>query len=120
MVWQKTLATYHDCVAAEGWDQMSTIDAPRVQQYTFKVRLLFSLGLFCQITHQIKLALLVISACGFGISYSWSEPPTSKRPDGTEAMSMQEALRIVSETISLATFAPKWLKALPLKEYVNP
>ena len=53
MVWQKTLATYHDCVAAEGWDQVNTIDAPRVQQYTFKVCLLFSLGLLCQITHRI-------------------------------------------------------------------
>ncbi|KAJ3550511.1 hypothetical protein NM688_g5063 [Phlebia brevispora] len=98
MVWQKTLATYHDWMIAEEWGEKDVIDVPRVQQYTF------------------KLALLVIAACGFGISYSWSEPPTSKRPDGTEAMSMQEALRVVSETITIATLLPKWARKLPFKE----
>lgn len=38
MVWQKTLVTYHDWITAEDWSNKDVIDAPRVQQYTFKVR----------------------------------------------------------------------------------
>lgn len=38
LVWQKTLATYREWMAAEGWDKKDVIDVPRVQQYTFKVR----------------------------------------------------------------------------------
>ena len=37
LVWQKTLATYREWMAAEGWDKKDVIDVPRVQQYTFKV-----------------------------------------------------------------------------------
>ena len=39
MVWQKTLATYHDWMAVEGWTTKDAIDVTRVQQYTFKVGL---------------------------------------------------------------------------------
>lgn len=38
LVWQKTLATYHDWIAAEEWDSKDVIECPRAQQYTFKVR----------------------------------------------------------------------------------
>ena len=61
-----------------------------------------------------QLALLIIAACGFGVQFSWTEPPSSRAADGTERMSMQEALRIVSETIVLAAFSPSWVKLLPL------
>ena len=37
MVWQKTLATYHDWMAAEGWTTKDVIDVTRVQQHTFQV-----------------------------------------------------------------------------------
>ncbi|KJA21399.1 hypothetical protein HYPSUDRAFT_42040 [Hypholoma sublateritium FD-334 SS-4] len=94
-VWITTLRTYRDMVADEGWAGRDQISVPVVQALTFKV------------------ALLVISKCGFGFSFSWSEPV--RTADGR--MSLQEAFRVVSETILITSFVPKWVRKLPFKRF---
>lgn len=91
MVWTETLRTYHEMVSGEGWTDKQEIDVPVVQALTF------------------KLALLIIGKCGFGFSFNWLEPPQSA--DGK--MTIQEALRIVSESPAIVLFAPTWFKRLP-------
>ena len=59
-----------------------------------------------------KLALFVISGCGFGLPGDWNEAPASK--DGS--MSLQEALRLTSEWNFMRTMAPKWVWRLPIKQ----
>ncbi|KAG6829041.1 hypothetical protein H0H87_012774, partial [Tephrocybe sp. NHM501043] len=95
MVWAETLETYREMISAETWGTKNTIDVPVIQRLTF------------------KLALLVIGKCGFGFSFNWTAPPTA--PDGN--MSVQEALRIVSDYHMLAVIAPKWLLALPFQKF---
>ncbi|KAF8649606.1 hypothetical protein AX16_005697 [Volvariella volvacea WC 439] len=92
-VWAETLNTYRDMVATEGWSKVDVIDVPAVQSLTF------------------KLALLIIGKCGFGFPFDWQEPPTAL--DGT--MSIQEALRIVADTVMIAVGVPQWVQSLPLK-----
>lgn len=59
-----------------------------------------------------QLALLIIGKCGFGFSFTWSEP--ARTSDGR--MSVQEALRITADTFMISTFAPKWTQKLPIKK----
>ncbi|KAF9544260.1 cytochrome P450 [Agrocybe pediades] len=94
LVWTETLKTYHEMIRSDGWDKESIIDQPVVQKITF------------------KLALLIIGKCGFGFPFDWATPPISE--DGT--MSMQEALRIISDTNTYALFLPKWTHGLPFKK----
>ncbi|KAK0452607.1 cytochrome P450 [Armillaria borealis] len=54
--------------------------------------------------NEMLLTLSVIAVCGFGFSIAWDEPEISE--DGS--MSVQEALRIVTDNSALA-FAPKWV-----------
>jgi hypothetical protein len=82
-------------IAHEGLSDPSrtSFDEPVVQRLTF------------------KLALLIIGSCGFGFdSFSWSELPRSSG----EAMSVQESLKNVSETVLASSFAPKWFWKLPI------
>lgn len=86
-------------VTAEGWSDPSckVIDVPIVQKLTF------------------KLALLIIAGCGFGFdSFTWNDPPIGENGK----MSVQESLRIVSETGLVATVAPKWFWKLPVGWFV--
>ena len=86
-------------IEAEGWSDLSrqVFDEPVVQRLTF------------------KLALLIISVCGFGFdSFSWSEPPK----DENREMGVQESLRVFTETIMISTMAPKWFWKLPIALYV--
>lgn len=90
------MRTYEEMIVTEGWSDPSrtVFDEPRVQRLTF------------------KLALLIIGSCGFGFdSFSWIEP--SK--DEGEELSVQESLKIISETSPVAIFAPKWLWKLPVR-----
>ncbi|EJD08594.1 cytochrome P450 [Fomitiporia mediterranea MF3/22] len=95
LVWNETRRVYKEMVAHEGWLAEDTIDIPTIQTYTF------------------KLALLIIASCGFGLPFSWDEPPTGS--DGS--MSLQEALRVASEYNLARTSAPKWFWKLPIKKY---
>lgn len=95
LVWDCTVSTYRDMIETEGWSDLSRqiFDEPVVQRLTF------------------KLALLIISACGFGFdSFSWSEPPKDENGE----MSVQESLRIVTETNMAAVLTPKWFWNLPI------
>ncbi|PPQ91914.1 hypothetical protein CVT25_001285 [Psilocybe cyanescens] len=94
MVWTETLKTYGDMIAAEGWEGKQEIDVPVIQTLTF------------------KLALLIIGKCGFGFSFNWFSPPRSK--DGS--LSIQEALRIVTDSHMIAVFLPQWIQNLPIKK----
>ncbi|TFK73443.1 cytochrome P450 [Pluteus cervinus] len=90
LVWQDVCHIYDEMTEAEGWSQKDTFEVPAVQSFTF------------------KLALLVIGNCGFGFNFEWSEPPNA---DGT--MSIQEALKYVTEWAKLV-FLPEWIINLPI------
>ncbi|KAG6807471.1 hypothetical protein H0H92_007349 [Tricholoma furcatifolium] len=86
-VWNETLITYRQMVEDEGWSNQNVIEIPGIQTYT------------------TKLALLVMSKCGFGLQYDWSSPPTD--PDGN--MSIQESLRLLADTFMLDFVFPSWV-----------
>ena len=62
-----------------------------------------------------QLAALIIGRCGFGFSFDWLEPARSA--DGK--MTIQHALRVVSESTMVLLFVPKWLQRLPILGYVS-
>ncbi|KAI0262511.1 cytochrome P450 [Gloeopeniophorella convolvens] len=94
-VWAETRRIYRDMVVTEGWESKTVVDIKSVQDYTFRV------------------ALFVISACGFGVTFHWDEPPVGE--DG--AMGVQKALRIFAETPGLQAFAPEWVFKLPVRRF---
>ncbi|KAF9482311.1 cytochrome P450 [Pholiota conissans] len=94
MVWRETLTTYREMVTEEGWTNKKEVDIPVIQALTF------------------KLALLIIGKCGFGFSFTWSEP--ARTADGR--MSVQEAIRVVADTFMISSFVPKWIQNLPFKK----
>ena len=61
-----------------------------------------------------QLAIFIIAACGFGLPFSWNEPPTGA--DGS--MSLQEALNVSSKYNLTRTSAPEWFWKLPIAKYV--
>ncbi|KAJ8517940.1 hypothetical protein ONZ45_g4933 [Pleurotus djamor] len=93
LVWEHTLSTYREMITFEGWETKDTVEVPVVQKLTF------------------KLALLVLGHCAFGFPFKWSSP--ARLSDGS--MSVQEALRIVTDTNLFAISAPKWVRKLPVK-----
>lgn len=93
----------------EGWLLKDGVEIPEIQTYTFKVHIYSSI-LVHNSTCFDKLALFVIASCGFGLPFSWNEPPSGS--DGS--LSLQEALRIASEYNLARTTAPKWFWKLPI------
>lgn len=108
LVWSETQRIYRDMLACEGWSSSSSsspsanpklvdhVDIKAVQDYTFKV------------------ALSVITSCGFGIEFKWDEPPM----DENGRMSVQEALKLFTDHAMVFVVAPKWFFRLPMKWYV--
>ncbi|KAK7044671.1 cytochrome P450 [Favolaschia claudopus] len=92
LVWTKTAEFYRDMLEVEGWNHKNSVDVPAVTNITTKV------------------AFLLISTCGFGFPSTWDTPPTA--PDG--GMSIQEALKIVTQTSVVDVVIPKWLWYLPI------
>ncbi|KAG6909423.1 hypothetical protein DXG01_000576 [Tephrocybe rancida] len=92
MVWAKTLETYNEMVAAEGWSTRNTVDIPTVQTFTTKT------------------ALLVIAKCGFGLPVEWSAPPVG--PDGK--ITVQEAVRVLADSYIVSLIMPSWVQYLPV------
>jgi hypothetical protein len=95
LVWDRTVSTYKDMVVTEGWSDPSrtVFDEPIVQRLTF------------------KLALVIIGRCGFGFdSFSWSEQPKGESGE----MSVQESLKIVSNTSMVSVIVPKWVWKIPI------
>ena len=62
-----------------------------------------------------QLALLIIGKCGFGFSFNWLEPPRSA--DGK--MTIQHALRVISDSPAALLFVPRWLQRLSVLGYVK-
>ncbi|KJA21393.1 hypothetical protein HYPSUDRAFT_42029 [Hypholoma sublateritium FD-334 SS-4] len=92
-VWVETLKTYCEMVSEEGWISKDRVNVSAVQ------------------TLSTKFALLIIGKCGFGFSFGWSDPP--RTADGR--MTVQQALRIAADTFAISTFAPLWMRKLPVK-----
>ena len=87
-------------IATEGWSDPSraVFDEPIVQRLTF------------------KLALLIIGTCGFGFnSFSWGATTNGEIGE----MSVQESLKIISDTITVSVIAPKWVWKLPISWSVH-
>ncbi|KAG0706753.1 cytochrome P450 [Suillus ampliporus] len=91
LVWDTTQRMYADMIDCERWAEKATIDVPRLQQLTF------------------KFTLIIIATCGFGLPFSWADPPSH---DGQ--MSIQQCLEIITVSNVFAIAAPKWAWKLPL------
>ncbi|KAG6828823.1 hypothetical protein H0H92_006648 [Tricholoma furcatifolium] len=120
-------------VRFSGWRRLATTqtcDGPRIQQEVVRVYLLETLSVahqgwstmntvdlpFFQ-TISTKMALLIVAKCGFqvGFSVDWSAPPTD--PDGT--ISIQEALRVDTDSYVLSLMVPNWVRSLPLPGFAK-
>ncbi|KAF9481644.1 cytochrome P450 [Pholiota conissans] len=95
MVWRETLTTYREMIVEEGWTNKRIIDVPVLQTLTF------------------KLALLILGKCGFGFVFTWSDPART----ASGRMSVQEAMRVISDSFMISAFAPKWMQSLPFKKF---
>jgi hypothetical protein len=82
-------------VSAEKWprEQGSDVLLPSVNHYTF------------------KMGLYVIGACGFGLPFTWAEPPKSE----SGKASVQSNLETVEKWYLLIIYGPKWIWKLPSK-----
>ncbi|KJA21381.1 hypothetical protein HYPSUDRAFT_77809 [Hypholoma sublateritium FD-334 SS-4] len=94
-VWAETLRTYREMVSEEGWEARYRIRVPVVQALTFKV------------------ALLIITKCGFGFSFSWADPV--RTADGR--MALQEAFRVISDASLTSALVPRWMQRFPLPRF---
>ncbi|KAI0049196.1 cytochrome P450 [Auriscalpium vulgare] len=94
LVWAETARVFRDMATVEGWDAQNTVNVRAVQDYTF------------------KLALFVISACGFGVPFAWDEPPMNE--DGT--MGVQKALKVYTDNSLLMVITPEWAFKLPISK----
>ncbi|KAG6897030.1 hypothetical protein C0992_004558 [Termitomyces sp. T32_za158] len=83
--------------AAEGWSNKPMVDIPSAD------------------TLSTKMALLVIARCGFGLSFDWRSPPIG--PDGE--MSVQEALRLLTDSYIISMMIPKWIQYLPFPGFAQ-
>jgi len=77
-----------DC---EGWGGKNEVQVPIINKYTY------------------KLALFIISACGFGMPLQWDEPPVDENGD----LSLQEALHIISLHTLTRIATPRFLYHVP-------
>ncbi|KAI9509037.1 cytochrome P450 [Russula earlei] len=93
LVWAETLRVYRDIITTEGWTQKDVVILDPVQTYT------------------TRLAFLVISACGFGLSFPWKDE--TKSDNG--GMGIHEAMRIWASTVTLRAITPSWAYRLPFK-----
>ncbi|KAJ3513193.1 hypothetical protein NLJ89_g3084 [Agrocybe chaxingu] len=90
---QQTCFIYKDMMETEGWSAKSSVDVDG----------------FLRIT--MRLAFLVISRCGFGISLSWS----SDEKGDLNTAKVNDALAMVTETVLLRLMIPNWAYKLPIK-----
>ncbi|KAG1835085.1 cytochrome P450 [Suillus variegatus] len=84
LVWNATHKAYSEMI---DW----TIDVRRIQSLT------------------IKFTLIIMATAGFGLPFSWGEPPSH---DGR--MSIQQCLEIITLRNTFAIAAPRWAWKLPL------
>lgn len=99
----------------DGWLNKTSIDVPVVQRLTFKVSSIINPLFFVPSDTNpglFQYALFIIGKCAFGFPFKWSEPPTG--PNG--GLSLQEALRITTDTFLIMITAPKWAFKLPIQK----
>jgi len=96
LVWAETLRIYRDITTTEGWTQKDVVTLDPVQAYT------------------MRLAFLVICACGFGLRFQWEG--MTKDEDGD--MGIRKAMRIWADTSAIRTMIPSWMYKLPFKTFV--
>jgi cytochrome P450 len=95
-VWAETSRVYRDIITTEGWTQKDLVTLRPVQAYT------------------IRVAFLVISACGFGLPFQWEE--LTENDDGE--MGIQKAMQIWVDTVFVRMVAPPWAYKLPFKRCI--
>ncbi|KAJ7145784.1 cytochrome P450 [Mycena epipterygia] len=91
-VWDETVNVYQEMMQAEGWTERSDLTLHAINDITTKV------------------ALIIISRCGFGRPLSWSN-----MSDDPSAMPFSEALAIVSASSIARLVIPRWMYSLPIK-----
>ncbi|KAL7277610.1 hypothetical protein ACG7TL_008537 [Trametes sanguinea] len=91
-VWAETSRVFGEMESAEGWITKPVVDIPVVNDYTY------------------KLALILISSCGFGYPLSWEMPKSAPGE-----MSFAEALAIVSNNHLMRLILPRWSYHLPIQ-----
>ncbi|KAJ7680799.1 cytochrome P450 [Mycena polygramma] len=97
LVWDETGSLYREMMEAEGW--------------TGKAELML------HATHDIttKVALLLISRCGFGTHIAWQTEDKSE----SSVIPFDQALSIVSSNSVLRLITPRWMYKLPIKRLHN-
>lgn len=93
-VWKETARIYLDMIQTENW---ATNPGNTTTITSFK-----------RLTH--KLGLYVISICGFGLTFAWSDPP---RINGQS--SVQNNIETIESHHLSLVYAPKWIWKLPIK-----
>ncbi|KAG6901481.1 hypothetical protein C0995_011343 [Termitomyces sp. Mi166 len=83
---------YQEMIEQEGWSEQQRVTIPSLNKY------------------MIKLSLLTLARCAFGMSVSWTSS-TGK----TEEMNLIEAITLSSETIIAKLLLPTWVLKLPFK-----
>jgi hypothetical protein len=63
------------------------------------------------VVNVIKITLLVMASAGYGLPFSWDDPPVAE--DGS--MSVQQAISIVSGRSSIGVILPKWAWNIPMQ-----
>ncbi|KAH7919052.1 cytochrome P450 [Leucogyrophana mollusca] len=90
LVWSTSQQLYADMLAAEGWNSRNTIDVASMQTLTF------------------KFSLLIFASCGFGLPFTWIDPPSHGD------ISVQECVQTIARTNVFAVTAPWWAWKLPV------
>jgi cytochrome P450 len=96
-VWKETARIYQDMIQTENW----ATKPGNITTITSLNRLSYKLGLY------------VISICGFGLTFPWSEPPTINGQS-----TIQNNIETVENHHLSLVYAPKWIWKLPIKSCV--
>ncbi|KAJ6507149.1 cytochrome P450 [Mycena vitilis] len=94
LVWDETGGLYREIMEAEGWTGKAELMLPATHDITTKV------------------ALLLISRCGFGTHIAWQTEDKSE----TSVIPFDQALSIVSSNSILRLITPRWMYKLPIKK----
>jgi hypothetical protein len=81
-------------VQTEDWNSMKEVSIPSVGKFTLKV------------------GLYVIISCGFGLPFTWAEPPKSDIGHS----SVQHDIEVVEAWYILLAYGPQWIWKLPIKK----
>jgi len=92
LVWDQTTELYRNMIDVEGWSSQEIVEVETFHKLTY------------------KLALLVIGKAGFGFDMKWTRGDEAEETE----MSLQEAIRISSESVHILSIAKDWMLRLPI------